>query len=118
MRASIDFPKLIKYIYDLKKNIKLIVSGTSSLEIRAKISESLTGRKQLFYRRPFEAKFTAMKAPVLTRSFNSFLSTYQPKLGVVFTKDYLGHTQVNQAEVLFLPAWALLFLKLEHLLKT
>ena len=66
---------------------------------------------------PVEVKFTTMKAPELTRSFNSFLSTYQPNLGVVFTKDYLGHTQVNQTEVLFLPIWALLFLKLEYLLK-
>jgi len=66
---------------------------------------------------PVEVKFTAMKAPEFTRSFNSFLSTYQPRLGVVFTKDYLGHTQVNQTEVLFLPIWALLFLKLEYLLK-
>ena len=67
---------------------------------------------------PVEVKFTAMKAPELTRSFNSFLSTYQPNLGMVFTKDYLGRTQVNQTEVLFLPIWTLLFLKLEYLLKT
>jgi predicted AAA+ superfamily ATPase len=43
----------LKYIYDLKKKIKLIVSGSSSLEIQAKISESLTGRKQLFHLYPF-----------------------------------------------------------------
>jgi len=66
---------------------------------------------------PVEVKFTTMKALALTRSFNSFLSTYQPGLGVVFTKDFLGHTQVDRAEVLFLPLWSLLFLKLEHLLK-
>ncbi|MGH7600741.1 MAG: DUF4143 domain-containing protein, partial [bacterium] len=67
---------------------------------------------------PVEVKFTAMKAPELTRSFNNFLTNYQPNLGVIFTKDYLGRTQVNQAEVLFLPLWSLLFLKLEYLLKT
>jgi predicted AAA+ superfamily ATPase len=66
---------------------------------------------------PVEVKFTTMKAPELTRSFNSFLSTYQPDLGVVFTKDFLGRTQVGRTEILFLPLWSLLFLKLEHLLK-
>jgi len=32
-------------IYDLEKNIKIFVSGSSSLEIRSKIKEFLTGRK-------------------------------------------------------------------------
>lgn len=37
-----------KGVYDLHLPIKLILTGSSSLEIRAKTSESLTGRKRLF----------------------------------------------------------------------
>jgi len=36
----------LKGIYDLKKNIKIFVSGSSSLEIRSKSKEFLTGRKR------------------------------------------------------------------------
>ncbi|NLA25156.1 MAG: ATP-binding protein [Bacteroidales bacterium] len=35
---------LLKYIYDHYKNIKLIVSGSSSFEIRGKLHDSLAGR--------------------------------------------------------------------------
>ncbi|MEN8263047.1 MAG: ATP-binding protein [Nitrospirota bacterium] len=38
----------LKYIYDAGLNIKLIVSGSSSLEITAKVKEYLTGRKKVF----------------------------------------------------------------------
>ena len=36
----------LKGIYDLEKNIKIFASGSSSLEIRSKIKEFLTGRKR------------------------------------------------------------------------
>jgi predicted AAA+ superfamily ATPase len=39
----------LKGIYDTDLPYKLIVSGSSSLEIKAKISEPLTGRKKIFY---------------------------------------------------------------------
>ena len=38
--------RFLKGIYDLEKNIKIFVSGSSSLEIRSKIKEFLTGRKR------------------------------------------------------------------------
>ena len=38
----------LKQLYDLKLNNKIIVSGSSSLEIRSKIKETLTGRKIIF----------------------------------------------------------------------
>ncbi|MGH7598521.1 MAG: ATP-binding protein, partial [bacterium] len=66
----------LKYIYDLKKNIKLIVSGSSSLEIRAKVSESLTGRKRLFNLRPF--------------SFDEFVTTKWPGFPAVAGKLAIG----------------------------
>lgn len=46
----------LKNIYDLDAGIKLIVSGSSSLELRAKIKEYLTGRKKEFLLHPFSFK--------------------------------------------------------------
>lgn len=43
----------LKKIYDLKKRFKIIVSGSSSLEIRKETGEHLTGRKVSFYLAPF-----------------------------------------------------------------
>lgn len=43
----------LKCIYDLGLNFKLIISGSSSLEIKSKIFESLTGRKIIFHLFPF-----------------------------------------------------------------
>jgi len=43
----------LKCIYDLGLNFKLIVSGSSSLELKSKIFESLTGRKIVFRLLPF-----------------------------------------------------------------
>lgn len=37
-----------KGIYDLRLSVKLVLTGSSSLEIRSKINEPLTGRKRLF----------------------------------------------------------------------
>jgi predicted AAA+ superfamily ATPase len=51
----------LKILYDLKLKMKLVVSGSSSLELRAKISEHLTGRKHTFEMYPF--------------TFEEFLST-------------------------------------------
>ena len=43
----------LKILYDLKLKMKIVVSGSSSLELRAKISEHLTGRKHTFEMYPF-----------------------------------------------------------------
>lgn len=37
--------RILKGLYDLNLNLKMVVSGSSSLEIRAKLKEFLTGRK-------------------------------------------------------------------------
>ncbi|MBI5207085.1 MAG: ATP-binding protein, partial [Candidatus Firestonebacteria bacterium] len=42
-----------KGIYDLNLPVKFILSGSSSLEIKAKTQEPLTGRKKIFYLYPF-----------------------------------------------------------------
>lgn len=43
----------LKGIYDLNLPVKLIVSGSSSLEIKARVQEALTGRKIVFNIHPF-----------------------------------------------------------------
>jgi len=43
----------LKSIYDLGLNFKLIISGSSSLKLKSKIFESLTGRKIIFHLFPF-----------------------------------------------------------------
>lgn len=44
----------LKGIYDLHLPVKLIVSGSSALEIKSKIHEALTGRKAVFHLNPFD----------------------------------------------------------------
>lgn len=46
----------IKYLYDQSKNIKFVLTGSASLEIKAKIKEPLTGRKQEFFLAPLTLK--------------------------------------------------------------
>lgn len=45
--------KLFKGIYDLKKNIKIVASGSSSLEVHKHLKESLAGRRSIFRVHPF-----------------------------------------------------------------
>ena len=53
---------LLKYVFDHFKNIKIIVSGSSSLEIKKKFSDRLTGRKYLHTLQPLSfADFLAFK---------------------------------------------------------
>lgn len=42
----------LKYIYDTCDNLKLIVTGSANLEIKAKLQDSLAGRKITFYINP------------------------------------------------------------------
>ncbi len=46
----------LKGVFDLGKNIKIFVSGSSSLEIRSKITEFLTGRKRETHLYPLSFK--------------------------------------------------------------
>ena len=56
----------LKCVYDLGLNFKLVISGSSSLELKSRIFESLTGRKIIFRLSPF--------------SFREFLKT-KPSFG-------------------------------------
>ena len=78
-----DPGKFLKGVYDLKLPIKIIVSGSSSLEIRSKVSESLTGRKRVFHLWPF--------------SFKEYVSHYAPSLADIIDKDDLS--AVNKRKI-------------------
>lgn len=56
-----------KGIYDSELKIKLILTGSASLELKAKLKESLAGRKRVFELTPF--------------SFHEFLLTHDEHLG-------------------------------------
>jgi hypothetical protein len=53
----------LKLIHDLDMNLKIVVSGSSSLELKSKTTEHLTGRKRVFELFPF--------------SFSEYLSSRQ-----------------------------------------
>jgi hypothetical protein len=46
----------VKYLYDKHLDIKFVLTGSASLEIKQKIKEPLTGRKQEFFLSPFSLK--------------------------------------------------------------
>jgi uncharacterized protein len=52
---------------------------------------------------PVEIKYKNFSRPTLSKSFRSFLDDYQPKLGIVITKDYTGSIHINDTHVLLLP---------------
>jgi len=63
--------KFLKGIYDLNLPIKFIVSGSSSLEIKSRIFESLTGRKRVFHLWPFSfSEYLLWHAPALLNLFS------------------------------------------------
>lgn len=51
-----DLSRVIKSVYDHHKNIKIFATGSSSLEIKNSIQESLAGRKILTFVYPFDFK--------------------------------------------------------------
>ncbi|MBU1255673.1 ATP-binding protein [Patescibacteria group bacterium] len=54
----------LKGIYDLKLGVKFVLTGSSSLEIKSKIQEALTGRKQIFKLMPLSlAEYVVYKNP-------------------------------------------------------
>lgn len=63
---------------------------------------------------PIEAKFRTMNAPVITRSFHSFIDAYQPRYGFFLTKNFNDKIIVNNCEVHFISFYRLLKF-IEHL---
>lgn len=65
-----------KGIYDLNLPLKLILTGSSTLEIKSKFIEPLTGRKRLFHLYPF--------------NFDEFLTAKKPELQEISQKKSLS----------------------------
>ncbi|OGM27024.1 hypothetical protein A2627_02545 [Candidatus Woesebacteria bacterium RIFCSPHIGHO2_01_FULL_39_28] len=63
----------VKYLYDQNKNIKFILTGSASLDIKAKIKEPLTGRKKEFFLSPLTLNeilnFRGIKSSQITSNF-------------------------------------------------
>src|SRR3989339_1564899 len=51
-----DCARFFKGVYDSNLNLKLILSGSSSFELKSKLKESLAGRKRIFSLLPFSFK--------------------------------------------------------------
>ena len=90
----------LKYLYDLNIPIKIIASGSGSLELKSKISEPLTGRKKSFYISPFNTRETRTALIKLSTSTEikgdphllfkkafEYLTTFGGYPSVVLTKD-------------------------------
>jgi len=64
--------RFFKGVYDSKLNAKLILTGSSSLEIKAKFKETLTGRKAIFSLSPFSFfEFLGYKNKILKKFLES-----------------------------------------------
>jgi len=73
--------KFLKGVYDLDKKIKLFATGSSSLELRSKIKEFLTGRKRETYLFPI--------------SFKEYIN-YENKIPYGLNSVAVGETSLNQ----------------------
>jgi len=71
-----------KGIYDLNLPLKFVLTGSSSLEIKSKIHEPLTGRKRVFHLYPF--------------SFAEYLSSQDEILSKLLIKDDISTYDQNQ----------------------
>lgn len=84
----------IKGVYDLGLPIKLILSGSSSLEIKNKLGEPLTGRKKLFTILPFSwEEFLDYKDPGFKKTaFESTILTSEEKYKLTrYLDEYLAY---------------------------
>ena len=68
-----DCSRFFKGVYDSKLNIKLILTGSSALEIKTKFKESLAGRKQIFHLYSF--------------SFSEFLQAKNKKIAEILSSN-------------------------------
>jgi uncharacterized protein len=52
---------------------------------------------------PIEVKYSAFQEPKISRSFRSFIETYQPQKALIATKDYWNIKKVEATTILFVP---------------
>lgn len=54
---------------------------------------------------PIEVKYRNTKTLSVSRGFRSFIQAYQPKTGIIITKDFYGETIVENTNIYFVPFW-------------
>lgn len=52
---------------------------------------------------PIEVKYRGLTSLTIERGFRSFLQAYQPKVGIMITKDVYGESIVENSKVYFIP---------------
>jgi hypothetical protein len=52
---------------------------------------------------PVEVKYRNLSASSVSRGYRSFLQAYQPKIGIVITKEWIGSERIENTEVHFIP---------------
>lgn len=96
--------RFFKGVYDSKLNIKLILTGSSSLEIKAKFKETLAGRKRVFQIAPFSFfEFLKYRDNFLADELKkeNVVSKIDQNKIIEFYKDYIvfgGYPRVVIAE--------------------
>ncbi|MDI6792319.1 MAG: AAA family ATPase [bacterium] len=56
---------------------------------------------------PIEVKFSKMTEEKVSRSFMSFINSFEPLRGIILTRDYWGRKQQGKTEILFAPVYYL-----------
>ncbi|MBL7159590.1 ATP-binding protein, partial [Candidatus Microgenomates bacterium] len=91
----------LKGLYDLKTDLKFIVSGSGSLELKADIIEPMTGRKKVFYCLPLSfSEFAGYKLDVQFKQISENLDA-NPYETERLIKEYLtfgGYPRVVLAQ--------------------
>jgi len=53
---------------------------------------------------PVEVKFSRFEGAKISRSYASFISSYDPAKGIILTKNYRGLEKRGSTEIAFVPA--------------
>ncbi len=81
-----------KGVFDSKLNVKLILTGSASFELKSKLKESLAGRKQIFNMVPFTfSEFLKSKDDFLVKNINNNLSEISKSKIVNYYKEYITY---------------------------
>ncbi|MEM2843677.1 MAG: ATP-binding protein [Candidatus Bathyarchaeia archaeon] len=56
---------------------------------------------------PVEVKYQSFKFPKISRSLRSFIKSYKVKKALIITKDFFEQMKINDAIILFIPAYYL-----------
>lgn len=82
----------LKGIYDTLPDIKFVISGSGSLELRENVIESLAGRKKIFYIRPLGFnEFLDFKTDYKYRGRHRLFMEAKPEVSDALLKEYLTY---------------------------